>query len=702
MSIKNKVFKLLANKLYKVKVNNIENLKIYEKTIFIANHVSLLDVVILSANLPENVCFVANTHIAKRFAPFMKFRKVITIDPLNPYSIRQIIKEVNNGTPIMIFPEGRITRTGGLMKIYDGVGVIALKTNATVVPISINGAEHTKFSYLNDKNKTYYFHPVTLTIGKSFKIERDKNLSMKNQKKLISENLLHCLQNELLSSRLKKSVNLYNELLSCAKLYGHNKIICSEVNQSITYKKLIINSNVFAERLNKELAEEQNIGILLPSSIAQIVTLFSLFKLGKTPSMLNFSLGQKIIEDCCNTSSVRVILTSKIFIEKVKLHSLIESLDGKIQIIYLEDIKNKISKTDKVNGFLQYKTNQKSNYLNNEIILFTSGSESNPKGVVLSHENIFSNIIQVKSVIDFTQKDKVMNALPLFHSFGLTAGTLLPLLSGIPIVVYPTPLHYKVIPELVYDANATVIFGTATFLAAYGKNAHPHDFYSIRYVVAGAEKLKDDTRDLWMNKFGIRIIEGYGATEASPILSVNTPLLYKPKTVGHLLPGIEYKIKKIQGIETGGSLLVKGPNIMKGYLLHDKGFVPCPEWYDTGDIVDIDEQGFIEIKSRLKRFAKIAGEMISLNQVEEIVTKCFYNSEIAAIATPDNKKGEKIILYTTNIDIKLDDIRKYVKENKLSPLVIPSKIELIDKIPVMGTGKIDYITLQRETKKKVS
>jgi len=421
-----------------------------------------------------------------------------------------------------------------------------------------------------------------------------------------------------------------------------------------------------------------------------------LFRIGKTPAILNFSLGIRSLLDCCETAQIDTILTSRVFIEKGKLEHIIAGLEPHLKIVYLEDLKASATGFDKLAALIRYLLKQKASPASdNELILFTSGSESKPKGVVLTHTNLYANIQQVTTVIDITTRDKFFNALPMFHSFGLTAGTLLPVVKGVPVYLYPSPLHYKAISELVYDQNATILFGTSTFMAGYGRMAHPYNFYSLRYVFAGAEKLKDDVRKLWMEKFGVRIFEGYGATETAPILSLNTPLANKPGTVGRLMPGMSYKLDAVSGIEEGGELLVKGPNVMKGYLIHGKGFIPAEEWYHTGDLVTTDKDGFISIQSRLKRFAKIGGEMVSLNLIEELAMQCFGHSGFAAITVNDPRKGERVLLFTTDETVALSQLRTYLTEKQYSPLLIPGTMQVIKTLPLLGSGKTDYVTLKQ-------
>jgi acyl-[acyl-carrier-protein]-phospholipid O-acyltransferase/long-chain-fatty-acid--[acyl-carrier-protein] ligase len=425
----------------------------------------------------------------------------------------------------------------------------------------------------------------------------------------------------------------------------------------------------------------------------------------RIPAILNYSGGTKNIVSAIETTTLKTVITSRRFIEQAKLDELLDAINVHCDVIFLEDLRTQINRTNKLSAALQLLLSDRYlrkrwravTYTDPAVVLFTSGSEGVPKGVALSHRNLLANIAQVSARVDFSAQDIILNALPLFHSFGLTAATLLPILNGVKIFLYPSPVHYRVVPEIAYDTNATILFGTNTFLKGYARSAHPYDFYSVRYVFAGAEKLQDDTRDLWIDQFGLRVFEGYGATETSPVLAVNSPMNYCRGSVGRLLPHIEYQLQSVPGISEGGRLFVRGPNVMCGYLRHENPGVLEPPtsdigdgWYDTGDIVVINEEGFVFIKDRVKRFAKIGGEMISLSSVEQFVLHAWPEHQHAVVNLPDAQKGETLVLLTDCAAAHRADLTHYARTHGIAELNVPKHIMIVPEVPLLGTGKVDY------------
>lgn len=700
------LLKALLKALYKIDVKGTENFhKAGDRVLIVANHLSFLDAVLIATFIPGKLMFAVNSYIAKRwyFKPFLALIKAFPLDPTNPLATKAIINEIKTDQKCVVFPEGRITVTGSLMKVYEGPGMIADKANATILPVRIDGAQYTPFSRLKGKVRIKQFPKITLTILAPRKFEIAPEIKGRKRRHLAGVKL-YDLMSQMLFDSSNYQQTLFQSLLDQSRIHGKNHIIAEDaLRKPISYGSLIIRSFILGSKIAKHTQKGEYVGIMLPNMVSSIVTFFALQAKGRIPAMLNFSTGEKNLISACNTAKIKTVYTSEQFITKSKLTNLTEALKKQgITVVFLEDLAQKIGVFNKISGFIKALNPEifstKTNPNTPAVVLFTSGSEGVPKGAVLSHKNIQANRFQLASRIDFGPTDIVFNALPIFHSFGLTGGTLLPILSGIRTFFYPSPLHYRIVPELVYDTNATIMFGTDTFLSGYARFANTYDFYAIRYVFAGAEKLKEETRKLWAEKYGVRIFEGYGATETSPALSTNTPMHNKPGTVGRLLPGIQHQLENVPGITDGGKLIVKGANIMKGYLLNNnpgKLVPPANGNYDTGDIVNIDNEGFITIKGRAKRFAKIAGEMVSLTAVETYIAQLWPDNHHAIVTIADAKKGEALVLITDNQNADRTEISGYAKQNGIGELSVPKTIKIVDKVPLLGTGKTDYVGAQK-------
>lgn len=702
--------------LYDVKLSGFEHYKeAGESVVIIANHTSFLDVVLLYAFLPDELLFAINSFTSRIWwiRPFLYFSKVFELDPLNPLAIKTLIKEVKKGQKCVIFPEGRITTTGALMKLYEGPGLIADHAKVNLLPIRLQGAQYTPFSRLWGKVQIRWFPKIYISILPPRKFIVDPTMSSRKRRQLIS-NQLYDMMVEMLFRSTDCNKTLFQSLLEAKSIHkGPTKILEDITRVPINYNQLITRCFILGPYICCHTKYQETVGLLLPNMLSAVVSFFALQAYGRVPALLNYTAGPVQIESACKIAQIHCILTSRKFIDVGNLFELINRLNEKsIHIIYLEDIKGKITWKDKLRAsllsrFSQYyyykKLKKGTNPEDPAVILFTSGSEGEPKGVVLSHKNIHANLAQMTTQVDFNQRDIFFSSLPLFHAFGLSACIILPIYHGIKTFIYPSPLHYRKVPNMIYECNATIMFGADTFLASYGRYAHPYDFYSIRYVFAGAEKLKEKTRKLWMEKFGIRIFEGYGVTEASPVISVNTPMKNKVGTVGNFLPGIRYEIEPVSEIKHGGRLLISGPNVMLGYLSKEQiGEIipPSHGWYDTGDIVEVDAEGYLTIKDRAKRFAKISGEMVSLTAIENIVYDLWPDKHHAIVSVPDAKKGEQIVLVTNFKFATRSMLIKAFREKGLSELSLPRKLYFIDSMPLLGSGKVNYLAVRNWLEKQ--
>ena len=500
----------------------------------------------------------------------------------------------------------------------------------------------------------------------------------------------------------QKSRTLFEAFLDAFDKFGGSYKLIEDMNEvEETYQDLLKKSLALGRIATKVSAPKEAIGVLMPNITNTLALILGMTAFNRVPAMLNYTAGTAGMQNACTAANVKTIITSHKFIEVANLEEVVGHLQG-LNIVYLEDLRKQFGVLDRawLMGYaLHYPrlAMEASTPEQPAVILFTSGSEGKPKGVVHSHKSILANIAQINAVLDFNPTDKFMMVLPIFHAFGFT-GSMLPILSGIKIHVFPSPLQYKVIPEVIYDRGCTVFFATSTFLSNYAKFAHPYDFYKLRIVVAGAEKLNDEVRKVYSEKFGIRILEGYGTTECAPVLSANTPMANLNGSVGQFAPGLKYRLEPVPGIESGGLLHVKGENVMLGYYMFDEPGVlkPPPDgWYNTGDIVEVDAEGFVHIKGRVKRFAKVAGEMVSLEVVEQIANTAAPECQHAASTQVCPQRGEAIILFTTDHKLKREDLQLVAKNLKLPDFAVARKIVKIEELPILGTGKTDYVTLKQ-------
>ncbi len=705
------VFQFYFRTFHKTTVEGLENLaEAGDRSILAINHLSFLDGCLVAAFLPGDLVFAIDTAQARRFW-FLKYvLDIFPIDPTNPMSIRAMVKAVKEGRRLAIFPEGRITLTGALMKIYDGPGMIADRAGASVVPVRIDGLQFHKVSRMQGKLKLRWFPRLYLKVLPPVWPAVPPDLMGRARRAALGRIMQDIMVDaSFRPERLRHS--LFGALLEARHQYDRGLPVIADIvpNETggttpteLTYGRLILGSAILGRKLAGFTRPAEHVGVLLPNAAGSVVTVFALQSQGRVPAMLNFTAGAEGILACCTGAEIETVLTSRRAVEKGKLGKSIEGISGRVRVVYLEDIRASIGLLDKLSGLL---TVRRADRLpgatvdagSAALVLFTSGSEGAPKGVVHSHRSLLANCAQLRSVVDFNPSDRVFNALPMFHAFG-TIATLLPLMYGVRTFMYPSPLHYKLVPEMVYAEQSTIMFGTDTFLAGYARKGHALDFQSLRYIFAGAEKVRPETRAAYMTHFKKPIFEGYGATETAPVLALSTWPQSKPGSVGRLLPGIEARLEPVPGIDQGGRLLVRGPNVMLGYLRATAPGVlePPPDgWYDTGDIVTIDADGFVSIQGRAKRFAKIGGEMVSLAAAELFAAAIWPDAINAVIAVPDARKGEKLLLVTSQHDATIRSLLAAARERGAAEIQVPREIMVVARMPLLAAGKIDYPAVQR-------
>jgi len=498
-------------------------------------------------------------------------------------------------------------------------------------------------------------------------------------------------------------VTLFEALLRARDARGGKFPILEDHERKVlSYDDIVRAAFALGGKFDGLIRKRETAGIMLPTGVGAVVTFFALQAIGRTPALINFTAGAMNLRAACEAANVKKILTSRTFIKLAKLEALEAELSKFATLIYLEDVRKTIDIGDKVVALIKGSFPRvfaaKGSPDDTAVILFTSGSYGTPKGAVLSHANLIANAEQGHAHVPFEPDWSFFSPLPMFHCFGLLAGVLLPLFTGHKTFLFPSPLAVKEIPKLIKDTGANVFFATDTFAQQYARNADDEDMQCIRLMVLGAERVRPETREVYMKRFNVELLEGYGATEASPLISVNVPDRNRHGTVGQFVPGIEWRLEPVPGIEGGQKLFVRGPNVMRGYLDPTKpfGIDLLPEgWHDTGDVVDVDADGYIRILGRVKRFAKVGGEMVSLNAVESYAQQVWPNATHAAIAMPDSRKGERIILFTNQADADVSAFQAWCKTQGVQEISVPKKIIPVDEIPVLGTGKTDYVALGR-------
>lgn len=509
--------------------------------------------------------------------------------------------------------------------------------------------------------------------------------------------------------RQRTQRNLFSAFLDACKTHGRDKeVIIDGDGRKFRYADLMRASFALSAPIKKHTRGDENVGILLPTGAGAVIAFLSIHAAGRTPAMLNFTAGMKNLKAAADTAPFDTIVTAHKFIEIAGLQSLMERLSEFATILYLEDLQKEIGIGAKLRAVLGPLLPSlfvpKAAPDETGVILFTSGTEGNPKGVVLTHANILANVEQIEQHVELEEDDIIFNPLPTFHCYGLTAGTLWPIFSGRKVVLHPSPLQTKTIAKRIFKTRATVIFATDTFLQQYMRASKDGGLNSLRIAVCGAERVREETRKTAEDRFDMEVLEGYGVTECAPVLAANQPGDIQAGTIGKMLPGIEARLEPVEGLEEGGQLWVRGPNIMKGYISPDNPgqLVPLEGgWHDTGDVVSVNDDGHYVIRGRIKRFAKIGGEMVSLMVVENCAAAVWPDKMHAAAIVPDPKRGEQIVLMTEEPDAKRRELLTWAQTHGVPEISVPKKIIFVEKIPVLGTGKLDYVSITNLAKEAI-
>ena len=705
---------------YDIEVKGLENLKAQKGVLLLGNHVSFLDWAFLQIATPRPIRFVIDRHYYELwyFKPIFKFFKAIPISTRGGKNALKAVGEaLNNGDMVALFPEGHLTRNGHVGKFQKGFELAVTEIeNAVIVPFYLRGLWEGKLSNANEKVKNKKLKDVSVSFGATMPIH-SKGAEVKEQVIKLSV--------ASWNSYISRLDTLPQTWIKEAKSVGDKLSIADSTGVELSGYKFITAVLLMRSKFKKLLGSSQNVGLIVPTAAGGSIANMATLTLGKTVVNLNYSSGTESLKYAIELADIKQIISSKQFMTKLKAKGfdLSEALEG-VEVLYLEEIKTTISKAEQLFTFLQAKFLPTAllrllyikSVANSSVaaILYSSGSEGTPKGIELTHQNILGNIKQFINVINPTEEDVMLGTLPIFHSFGLTVTTFAPLIEGIPVICHPDPTDGLGIAKLSTKYRATFLFATATFFRLYARNRkiHPKMFENLRMVIAGAEKLPKEITQLFKERFGKEIWEGYGATETTPAASCNVhdaivPDTYhvqvgaKRGTIGLPLPGTAVMIvdpESYEPLATGeeGMILIGGVQVMKGYLKNDEKTdevikeIEGIRWYISGDKGHLDEDGFLTIVDRYSRFAKIGGEMVSLGLVEQEIRKCIdEESQIAITAIPDEKKGERVVLLLEG-EQDLEELKEKIKALEMNSLFVPSSYFKVDEVPKLGTGKADF------------
>lgn len=700
------VFLFLLQVLFRVQVvGDLASFHRSERLLIVSNHRSRLDALLLALFLPRHPVVIVPPEEMKGMLMRWVLRYVPhePLDMSDPTTVKRVLRLLRTGSTVVLFPEGRIAGNSAVMKVYPVPALVALKSGATVLPVVIEQSRQRPRRSGGAARAARLLPSITLRVLAPTRIDGVMGGSARRRRASATRKLSMIMRTMALESYAFKPI--FECFLDACATYGHNTVLVEDQRgEPQTYGHILRTSLALSRLVQRFTRDKENVAVLLPNVAATVGVVLGLSAAGRVPAMLNYTSGPHGVEIARVAAGVRTVITSRKFIEQARLQPLLEALAGCI-IIYLEDVRGRFGLLDQL-WLMVFALRfprlamSKQSVLDPAVVLFTSGSEGKPKGVVLSHHAIIANVAQIRAVLEFTPEDKILNPLPLYHAYSFTAGMILPLITATRLYLCLSPLQYRAIPEIAYRRDCTVLFGTSTFLSYYALYANPIDFRRVRYVISGGEKLSTEVARVWLEKFGLRILEGYGCTECAPVISLSTPSFYRCGAIGLFLPGVDFQLEPVAGIERGGVLHIRGPNLMLGYYCHEQPGVLQPPrsevgagWYNTGDVVEVDDDGFVTIHGRVRRVAKIAGEMVSLDQIEQVARAASPEHHHAAVLTVQNFGGESTVLFTTDPDLSRVMLQKAARELGSQELAVARRIVQVRELPLLGSGKTDYARL---------
>lgn len=665
--------------------------------IYAVTHQSRLDPALMLSLLPENTLHILDPCSARSpwLEPWRELARTIAFNAEHVFVSRRLVRVLKGKGRLAVYIPAAVEPDMRSFRLYRAVIRIAMQADARIVPVFIGNAGQLPFQIDGrSPSPRRWFPRLSVSV-----------LEPMTAKELVARNgspatrNAHALFDRMAEARLAATdpaLSLFQAVRDAAERFGPSRIAVEDAAGSrLSYRALLGGAHILSKRFRALAEPGEAIGIMLPNAKGAVLTLLGLSGAGQTAAFINYTSGAADVSAAVRMAVIHTVISSRTFVEKAALGDIVHAVEeAGAKLVWLEDLQSGITAIDKLKAALLWRYPRgRQDAQKPAVILFTSGTEGLPKAAVLSSRNLIVNAMQAEARVTITTDDVALNVLPMFHSFGLTAGAILPLLTGMRLFLYPSPLHYELIPQVARRLKPTVLFGTDTFLAHYARTARDGDFSSLRFAVAGAEPVKAETRRVWRERFDTPILEGYGLTEAAPVVAVNTAIHGRDGTVGRLLPGMRMRIDPVEGMAEGGRLFLSGPNVMMGYMSADRPgeIQPLPSgWQDTGDIVEVDREGFIAITGRAARFARIAGEMVPLGAIEMLVQSLWPEESHAVVSVSHARRGERVVLVTTAAAADTESLRKLGKRQGLAELAMPEDIVKVEEIPVLGSGKTDY------------
>ena len=665
-----------------------------QPVLYVAAHRARLDSVLLPLFLPGRPLVIVAREELRPWLLRTMMRGVphLVAETSDPATVKKALRVLAEGRAVLFYPEGRLFEAPGVMKHYGVPAVVAARSGAPVIPVTVRRASGWRRS-------------VCVRLGAAAAIAAlPAARGARARRAQAVQQMQRLLEAAVLDAR--ECHSLFDAFLAALHREGRRTRIIEDVKEEPrSYQDLLKGALAIGRWMSRLTEPGENVGLLLPNVIPTVCTILGAMAWRRVPAMLNYSAGVLAVRSACAVAQVRTVITSRAFVEQARLGALIAGLHD-VRLVYLEDVRGALPLRDKLWLFayaqwLPRFATPRAPAHEPAVVVFTSGSEALPRGVVLSHDAVIANVRQMGAVMEFTPRDKILNALPLYHSYSFTAGLMLCLITGTRLFLYVSPLRYRAIPEIAYRRDVTGLYGTGTFLGYWARHAHPLDFRSVRYVISGGEKLGDEVAQLYLEKFGLRVYEGYGATECAPVIALSTPQCYRLGAVGRPLPGVEIRLERLEGVGHSGVLHVRGPNLMLGcYRGENPGVIEAPRsvfgpgWHCTGDVVDVAEDGVMTVVGRIKRFAKIAGERVSLDAIEATAQRASPAHRHAAVLRVQAAGGETTVLFTTDATLTRQHLMQTAREAGGPDLTVARHIVYAPDLPLLGSGKTDYVTLQ--------